>query len=472
MTPAGVDVVVRGGQVVTASDVFEAAVAVKGDKIVALGPEALLPPAARVIDAAGKYVLPGLIDCHLHVGPEYDDWTTAPLAAARTGLTTLVPFVVSEEGETLPKAFLRLREEAEARSVLDFGFHFILDHEPRILDGIADAFRLGVTSFKLFMTYKKRGKRMVSDEFIAKTMERLAALGGICQLHCENGDVLCYLEDKAIAEGRTAPTDFPPTCPDWTEEEAINRAVLIARLTGCPVYVVHLSTKVGLERIKRAQAEGQKVWTETCPQYLLLTDKEMERWGPFAKIGPPLRPAEGPDRAALWEGSAAGAIATVASDHAPRVPAAKEPGRTNIFVDPEGKPIPFGAPSLETLVPLAYSEGVVKRGLPITWLARVLAENPARIFGLYPKKGVIRPGADADLTIWDPNPEWTIQQSHHLSVAGFTPYEGWAVRGRAWMTLVRGQVVLTPRGELEQKPGYGRYLACAGPRPPLGGAVR
>src|SRR5207244_1949149 len=206
--------------------------------------------------------------------------------------------------------------------------------------------------------------------------------------------------------------DFPPTCPDWTEEEAINRAVLIARLTGCPVYVVHLSTKVGLERIKRAQAEGQKVWTETCPQYLLLTDKEMERWGPFAKIGPPLRPADGPDRAALWEGWAAGYIATVASDHAPRVPG---------------------------------------------------AENPARIFGLYPRKGVIRPGADADLTIWDPDPAWTIQKSHHLGIAGFTPYEGWQVRGRAWMTLVRGEVMLTPTGELAQKPGYGRYLACAGP---------
>jgi dihydropyrimidinase len=472
MTPAGVDVVVRGGQVVTATDVFEAAVAVKGDKIVALGPEALLPPAARVIDAAGKYVLPGLIDCHLHVGPEYDDWTTAPLAAARTGLTTLVPFVTYDEGETLPKALVRLREEAEARSVLDFGFHFILNHEPRILEGIPEAVRLGVTSFKLFMTYKKRGKRMVSDEFIARTMERLAPLGGVCQLHCENGDILCYLEDKAIAEGRTAPADFPPTCPDWTEEEAINRAVLIARLTGCPVYVVHLSTRVGLERIKRAQAEGQTVWTETCPQYLLLTDKEMERWGPFAKIGPPLRPADGPDRAALWEGSAAGYIAAVASDHSPRVPAAKEPGRKNIFVNAEGQSIPFGAPSLETLVPLVYSEGVVKRGLPLTWFARVLAENPARIFGLYPKKGVIRPGADADLTIWDPTPEWTIQKSQHLGIAGFTPYEGWAVRGRAWMTLVRGQVVLTPTGELEQKPGYGRYLACSGPRVPLGGAVR
>ena len=386
-TAPRVDTIVRGGRVVTASDVFEAAIAIRGDKIAAIGPAELLPPADRVIDAQGKYVLPGLIDCHLHIGPEYDDWKTAPLAAARTGLTTLLPFVTYDEGESLPTAAARLREEASALSVLDFGFHFILNHEPHILDGIAETFRMGVTSFKLFMTYKKRPKRMVSDEFIAKTMEQLGALGGLCQLHCENGDILCYLEDKAIAQGRTAPPDFPATCPDWTEEEAINRAILIGRLTDCPVYVVHLSTRLGLERIKRAQAEGQKVWTETCPQYLLLTDKEMHRLGPFAKIGPPLRPADGPDRAALWAGSEAGFIATVASDHSPRVPAAKEPGHKNIFVDPEGKPIPFGAPSLETLVPLMYSEGVVNRGLPMTWMARVLAENPARIFGLYPKKG-------------------------------------------------------------------------------------
>ncbi len=472
MTARGVDTIVTGGRVVTASDVVEAAVAIEGGKIVALGPASMLPPAERTIDAGGKYVLPGLIDCHLHVGPEYDDWKTAPMAAARTGLTTLLPFVIYDEGETLPQAVARLREEAEALSVLDFGFHFILNHEPRILDGIPDAVRQGVTSFKLFMTYKKRGRRMVSDEFIAKTMERLAKLGGLCQLHCENGDILSHLEDKAIAEGRTAPTDFPATCPDWTEEEAINRAVLIGRLTGCPAYVVHLSTKLGLERIKRAQAEGQRVWTETCPQYLLLTDKEMERWGPFAKIGPPLRPADGPDRAALWQGSEAGFIANVASDHSPRVPAAKEPGRKNIFVDAEGKPIPFGAPSLETLVPLMYSEGVVKRGLPITWLARVLSENPARIFGLYPRKGAIRIGADADLTIWDPAPEWTIEKRQHLGIAGFTPYEGWQVRGRPHMTLVRGQVALNPQGELEQKPGYGRYLARTSPQPPLGGSVR
>jgi dihydropyrimidinase len=467
----GVDLIVRGGRVVTATDVLDVAVAVKSGTIVALGPEELLPPADRVIDAAGKIVFPGLIDCHLHVGPEYDDWRTSALAAARTGLTTLVPFVTCEPGETLPKAIHRLREEAEASSVLDFGFHFILDHDPPILDGLAEAVTLGVRSFKMFMTYKKRGKRMVSDEFLCKAMERLAPLGAVCQLHCENGDILCYLEDKAIAEGRTAPADFPPTCPDWTEEEAINRAVLIGRLTDCPVYVVHLSTRLGLERIKRAQAEGQRVWVETCPQYLLLTDREMERLGPFAKIGPPLRPADGPDRAALWAGLAGGYINTVASDHSPRAPQFKEPGRTNIFVDAQGKPIPFGAPSLETLVALVYSEGVASRGLPLPWMARVLAENPARIFGLFPRKGAIRVGADADLTIWDPDAEWTIQQRDHLSVAGFTPYEGRTVRGRAWTTLARGHVVLNAAGELEQKPGFGQYLREGPPLEPIAGSV-
>ena len=473
MTPSArsVDLVVKGGRVVTATDAVDAGVAIKGGRIVALAPDEWLPPADRIIDATGKLVFPGLIDCHLHVGPEYDDWKVAAEAAARTGLTSVVPFVNYTPGETLPQATRRLREQAENESVVDFGFHFILEHEPAILDGLAEAVQLGVRSFKMFMTYKKRGKRMVSDEFLCKAMERIAALDSVCQIHAENGDILCYLEDKAIAEGRTKPTDFPATCPDWAEEEAINRAILIGRLTNCPVYIVHLSTRLGLERIQRAQAEGQRVWTETCPQYLLLSDEEMAKLGPFAKIGPPLRPAHGRDREAMWAGSAAGAIHTIASDHSPRLPKFKEPGRTNIFVDAQGVPIPFGAPSLETLAPLVWNEGVVKRGLPPRWMARALSENPARIFGLFPRKGTIRVGADADLTIWDPGAEWTIRQRDHLSMAGYTPYEGWTMRGRAWTTLVRGQVVLNPAGELEQKPGFGHYLSEAPPVPPLAGRL-
>jgi dihydropyrimidinase len=470
---ARLDVIVRGGQVVTSTDVLDAAIGIRGEKIVAIAPPELLPDAERVIDAGGKYVLPGAIDCHIHLGPEYDDWRRGPVAAAHAGLTTLLGFALYDHQarQALPDAIKRLRDVCERESVLDFGFHFILQHTPYILESLPDAFDLGVTSYKMFMTYKKRPPRMCPDDFILKAMEMIAARGGITQLHCENGDVNDHLEDKAIAEGRIAPRHFPPTCPDWSEEEAINRAIKMGAMTGSPVYVVHLSTKLGLERIKQAQAMGQPVWTETCPQYLLLTDQEMDRWGPFAKMGPPLRPADGPDRDALWGGVAQGYISTVGSDHAPRPKAAKEPGWTNIFLYPDGKPIPFGAPSVETMVPLMFSEGVVKRGLPISWMARVLAENPARIFGLYPRKGAIRVGADADLLIIDPEPEWTMAGADLRGVAGMTLYEGWTMRGRPWMTLLRGRVLLHG-GKLEQEPGYGCYLHRSRPRSPVAGAVR
>ncbi len=469
----GVDTVVHGGQIVTASDVYEGGVAIEGEKIVAIGPPELLPPAQRYIDARGKYVLPGAIDCHIHLGSEYDDWRAGPIAAAYAGLTTLIGFGLYDDraGEPLPHAIKRLREETGRQSVLDFGFHFILCNQPYILDGLAEAFRMGVTSFKMFMTYKKRPNRMCSDDFICRAMEIIAAHGGVTQLHCENGDVIDYLENKAIAEGRVEPRHFPGTCPDWAEEEAVNRAIKMSGLTGSSVYVVHLSTQLGLERIKQAQALGRRVWTETCPQYLLLTDQEMERWGPLAKIGPPLRRADGPDREALWAGVAQGHISTIGSDHAPRSKQAKEPGWKNIFVDPDGKPVPFGSPSVETMVPLMYSEGVVKRGLPISWMARVLAENPARIFGLYPRKGAIRIGADADLLIIDPEPETTITVADHHGMAGWTLYEGWKVRGRPWMTLLRGRVLLS-QGKLEQEPGFGEYLPRGRPISPIGGAVR
>jgi dihydropyrimidinase len=472
MSAARVDLIIRGGKVVTASEVTDTAVAVRGEKIAAIGPAELLPPAEREIDATGKYVLPGLIDCHVHLGAVYDSWETGPRAAAHAGLTTLLSFAEYDDQarESLPHAIKRLREEASAQSVLDFGFHFILNNQPWILESLPEAVDMGVSSFKLFMTYKKRPNRMCSDEFIAMAMERIARLDGLCQLHCENGDILYYLENKAIAEGRVRPADFPPTCPTWTEEEAINRAINIGALTGCPVYVVHLSTQLGLERIKQAQARGQRVWTETCPQYLLLTDAEMERWGPLAKIGPPLRPAGGGDGEALWRGAADGYIAAVASDHSPRPRAMKEPGWKNIFVDAEGRPVPFGSPSIETLVPLVYSEGVVKRGLPLTWMARMLAENPARMFGLYPRKGAIRVGADADLVIIDPEAERTIAAADHHGIAGWTLYEGWKVRGWPWMSLLRGRVLLN-EGRLEAPPGYGQYLHRGAPRPPLAGAV-
>jgi dihydropyrimidinase len=472
MAVAHVDTIVRGGQVVTSSEVYETSIAISGEKIVALGPEELLPPADTYIDASGKYVLPGLIDCHVHLDG-HDNYAVGALAAAHAGLTTLVPFGTYDmaAGESLPDAIHRIREEIQGSAVVDFGFHFILQNRPYILDSLPQALDMGVKSYKMFMTYKKRPGRMCDDDYICQAMELVAAGGGVMQLHCESGNIIEYLENKLIAEGHTHPTDFPSACPDWAEEEAINRAVKMGVATGCPTYVVHLSTQLGLERIKQAQAQGQRVWTETCPQYLLLSDAEMARFGPLAKIGPPLRPEDGPDRDALWRGLEQGQVSIVASDHAPHPKELKQPGWDNIFVLPDGRSVPFGSPGVETVVPLMYSEGVVKRGLPIWWLARTMAENPARVFGLYPRKGVIQVGADADLLILDPKGDRIVTAREHRSNAGYTLFEGWRVSGRPWMTLLRGKVLLN-QGVLEQKPGYGKFLACGGPRAPLGGPVR
>ncbi len=467
-----VDTIVVGGRIVTSSQVYEASIAIDGEKIAAIGPENLLPPADNYIDASGMFVLPGLIDCHVHLDG-HDNYALGSLAAAHAGLTTLVPFgTYNLEGdETLPEAINRCREEVERTAVTDFAFHFILQNRPSILNSLPTALDMGVKSYKMFMTYKKRPYRMCDDDYICQAMEMVGRGGGVLQLHCESGNIIEYLENKLLAEGHTHPTDFPSACPDWAEEEAINRAIKMAWATNCPTYVVHLSTQLGLERIKQAQALGQRIWTESCPQYLLLSDEEMAKYGPLAKIGPPLRPADGPDQDALWRGLEQGHISITASDHAPYPQELKQVGWDNIFVDAEGRSVPFGSPGVETLVPLMYSEGVVQRGLPIWWLARVMSENPARIFGLYPRKGVIQVGSDADLLILNPGGDRVITSRDHHSNAGYTLFEGWQVQGRPHMTLLRGQVLLNG-GQLEQQPGYGSFLESGSPRSPLGGPVR
>ena len=472
MPDARVDTIIRGGQIVTSSQVYESSIAIFGEKIAAIGPEHLLPPADKYIDAAGKFVLPGLIDSHVHLDG-HDNYELGAMAAARAGLTTLIPFgsYNLEGDETLPEAINRSKEEFSSNALVDFAFHFMLQNRPDILGGLPQALGMGVKSYKMFMTYKKRPWRMCEDDYICNAMDLVASGGGVMQLHCESGNIIEYLENKLIHEGHSHPTDFPRACPDWAEEEAINRAVNMSSATHCPTYVVHLSTHLGMERIKQAQSLGQRVWTETCPQYLLLSDAEMAKVGPLAKIGPPLRAEDGPDREAMWRGLEQGHTSIVSSDHSPHPQELKQVGWDNIFVTPEGASVPFGSPGLETIVSLTYSEGVVKRGLPIWWLARVMSENPARIFGLYPRKGVIQVGSDADLLIIDPQTDRVITAKDHQSNAGYTLFEGWEVKGTPWMTLLRGQVLLN-QGNLEQQPGYGEFLPCEGPRSPIGGPVR
>ena len=268
MQTAKVDTVVHGGLVVTSTHAFEGSIAIKGETIAIVGPFEMMPPADNYIDVTGKYVLPGAIDAHCHfensdvVNP--DNWTTGPMAAAYAGVTTLVPFAHWNlaTDKTLPQAIEHKLEEVAPQAVLDFGLHFFFPNDPAALEGLSDAIkesaRMGVNSIKMMMAYKKRG-RISRDDLIAKVMEEVADNGGILMLHCENGDVIDYLEEKALAEGRTHPRHFPSTAPAWSEEEAVNRAVLLGAMTGCTTYVVHLSTLGGLEdgssRLK-ARASG------------------------------------------------------------------------------------------------------------------------------------------------------------------------------------------------------------------------
>ena len=464
-----IDTVLHGGTVVLRNSAVRLDVAVRGEKIAAIGEPSALPDAEQVIDVRGKLVLPGLIDAHAHF--TYDDWTHGPLLSAHGGITTTIPFLVG--GSSVEETVRAGLDDATKNSVIDFAFHAILwpnpdaDYRP-LIAGIADGVRMGVRSYKIFMGYRRFGRNLVTDDFLYAAMKEMRAQGALPMVHAENADLIYALEQELIRAGKVTPEHYPASRPTVAETEAISRATDIARTAGSALYVVHLTTPEGLEVIKGRAAQGQAVYTETCPQYLLLTEKEMRRWGPLTKIGPPLRTHA--ELGGMWRGIRRGCIPIVASDHSPHPREAKEPGWRNIFYNDEGAPIPFGAPSAETIVPLMYSEGVVRRGLPIWWLARVMAENPARVFGLYPRKGVIAPGSDADFTVIDPRARVELKAENLHSRTGYTPYEGWKLRGAPVLTMVRGKVVLQD-GRLRQPAGSGAYIPAGPLLPPTYGPV-
>jgi dihydropyrimidinase len=349
----------------------------------------------------------------------------------------------------LPTQALTHFIEVEGKGcVVDFGYHAFLSDRPGFLEDIPKIVELGVTSFKFMMDYKKRG-HMASDSFLFRAMKKVAQVGGLAMVHAEDGDIIDSLEDEMIAAGRVGFRDFYPTRPNQTEELSVLKAIQTADIAGCPLYVVHLSAAEALVRIKEAHAAGKRVWAETCPQYILLTDDLMDTMGPLAKVGPPLRTQ--PDIEAIWDGVVNGWISVIGSDHSAHSRETKKPGYTNIF---NGH---FGCPSIETMLPVMYSEAVTKRGLAPWMLARRLSENPARIFGLYPRKGAIQVGSDADLVMVDPQKEMTIRGEEQHSNAGYSLFEGWKVKGIPVLSLLRGQVLLKD-GQLMQNPGYGRFL--------------
>ena len=449
--PPTADLVIRGGRVVSEGGVLEADIAITGGTIAAVASPALAIAAREVVDVAGAYVLPGAIDTHVHFNvfnPMVDDFESTSVAAAYGGVTTMMPFIGGREGMSVVEGLEHFAAEGERHSVVDFAMHCRLRPDPALIEQIPDAIAYGVPSIKMFQAYKKRGMLFTDDQLL-RGMELTAAHGGMVLVHAENGQVIDYLEDKLTREGKTGPEFYLASRPHFTEAEAVSRAIELAGFAHCPLYVVHLSTADGLEHIRRARGRGHAVYAETCPQYLLLTDVEMARQKGLAKIAPPLRWDR--DREALWAGLAQGVVQTLGSDHAPFLVADKLVGERDIFQ------AGFGMPGVETMMPLVLGESLRAGRLTLPQLAAAASENAAKLFGLYPQKGAIRTGADADLLVVDPDSEWTLSARDLHSRAGYTCFEGWRVKGRITMSFLRGRPLLRD-GRLCQSPGYGRFL--------------
>jgi len=437
------DILFQKGLVVAGSGICKADVGIKGEKIAAVAPGLRQEDSNRTIDASGKYVMPGVIDVHVH--PVYeDDMGGLSLTAAYGGVTTLIHFAYAKPGMKLIDTIKQYQEEGSKKSYLDFGIHGTLFDPASQIKEIPKAFELGVSSFKMFMAYAKL-KWMTDDYHLAAAMDLIAECGGMAMVHAENGLVTDYLEDRSLKRGEDQKKVFLRTRPDRLEAEAIFRAISIAAITRCPLYIVHLSTARGVVPLQQARAEGQTIYVETCPQYLTMTDVKLQKLGPLAKIGPPLRTEK--DRLALWKAIQQGTIDTVASDHAPKAKKMDDP-----FFES-----PYGSPQSETMLTVTYDEGVNRGKIKPNKLVQLFSENPAKIFGLYPKKGTIQKGADADLILFDPKQVHTIRHQTQHSGAPYTLYEGRRCKGKPILVMQRGKILIED-GEVKGRPGKGNFL--------------
>lgn len=436
------DLILTGGLVVTGEGIRRADVGVRGETVAAVAPDLREAPACEVTDVSDMYVLPGVIDVHVH--PVYvDDVERSSLVAAYGGITTVLHFAYARTGESLLEQVEKMLKDGQARSRLDFGLHGGLFEAPRQVPEIPRVMELGVRTFKFFLAYVRQGW-YTDDYHLMMGMHILAERGGMAMVHAENGGGIDYLEDRYM-KGPDAIRYFNTTHPPALEEEAIFRAICMAEVAGCPLYIAHVTAARSLRPIRQARAERKRLFAETCPHYLTLTQEILQTRGALAKIGPPIRSEE--DRLALWQALADGTLSVVSSDHAPKI---KEP--FGDFLEQ-----PYGAPQAETVLPVVHDEGVNRGRISLVRLVQVLSENPARIFGLYPKKGTIAVGSDADMVVFDPRREFTIRAENQHSAAGYTLYDGRSVLGWPVMSFQRGHRVLG-EGQIVAAPGAGRFL--------------
>jgi dihydropyrimidinase len=447
------DTVIVGGQVVSEGGVGPATIGIRDGKIAAVVAADVPLEARERIDAAGKLVFPGLVDPHVHFQTEGpirfpEEFGDASIAAAHGGVTTFIPYIWSEPGGRIGPNLERYLRVGAERSVVDFVLHSGLWPDPAVIEQVPDGFALGITSFKMMMAYRATG-RLAYDDHLLQAMDLIAERGGILIVHAESGLVIDYLERRFQRQGKVAPEFYLRSHPNVTEHEAIHRLTLLAELIGCELYVPHITSKDGVREVLAARARGQRVHAETCPHYLALTNQDVIDQAGFAKIGPPIR--DEAELHALWAAIRDGTLDTIGSDHAPWTLADKRSAEGSIFK------VPYGSAGIETMLSVVYTEGVRRGRITPARMVELLCTNPAKIFGLFPRKGTLRVGADADLVVFDPTAEWTVRAAELHGKTDYICFEGRKVHGRAVLTLLRGQPLLKDR-RIVQKPGFGRFL--------------
>lgn len=448
---------IKNGTVVTASDTQQADVFIKGETVHTIGRD-LQNKADRVIDAAGCYLFPGGVDAHTHMELPFmgthssDTFESGTLAGLHGGTTTIIDFAIQTQGESLNAALAQWHEKAGGKAVGDYAFHVaVTDFNDRTRAEIKDLVeKQGVTSFKSFMAY--RGALMIDDRQILGLLDECSKHGALVTTHAENGDWADRLVQENRAKGNMAPKYHALSRPPIVEAEATGRVADLAFEGGHPLYIVHMTCEESLNRVREATFRNQKLFVETCTQYLLLDDSvyEEENFGGAKYVmSPPIRKKK--DQTALWAGIDQGLIQVVATDHCPFCMDQKRMGEKDF------SKIPNGAPGVENRMELMFSEGVLKGRMSLNKFVDVTATAPARIFGLAPRKGTIAVGGDADIVIFDPNAKHTISaKSHHMN-CDYSAYEGWKVTGKCRTTILRGTVAVDQGKALVGK-GFGKYL--------------
>jgi dihydropyrimidinase len=449
--------VIRNGRIVTAVDDYHADILIDGEQIVMIA-RSIDVSADRIIDAKGRLVIPGGIDPHTHMDLPFggtsssDDFRTGTIAAAHGGTTTIIDFAVQYKGQALNQALDVWFQKAEGKTSVDYGFHLICTDLPdERLPELKSMIDQGVTSFKLFMAYP--GVFLVDDGTIYKAMVAAGENGGLICMHAENGVVIDVLVKRALAEGKTAPKYHALTRPTRAEAEGVHRAIALAEIAHSPVYIVHLSSSDALEEVTRARDMGVPAFAETCPQYLFLDYSVYEQKGfEGAKwvMTPPIREKWNQEK--LWRGLQYNDLQVVSTDHCPFCfKEQKELGKDDF------SKIPNGGPGVEHRLSLVYNGGVVPGRINVNRFVEIVSTAPAKIFGLFPKKGTIAVGSDADIVIFDPDETMTISaKTHHMNV-DFSCYEGMKVRGVTKTVLSRGEVVID-EGKYTGREGHGRFL--------------